>query len=234
MNTSFKITLAALLLAMQGMAFAQATEPPRQDIAVIKKTVEQFLQVQANGLPGDVTVHVGAIDSRLRMPACPNPQAFLPPSSKAWGKTNVGVRCPEPAWTIYVQATVKVIGEYVAATVPLAQGQTIAESDLAKVKGDLTTLPPGIIVDPSQAIGRTVTANVRLGAPLRQDALRNQQAIQQGQSVRVVYNGTGFSISSEARALNNATEGQMTQVRTQAGQVLTGIARVGGIVDMTN
>lgn len=224
--------VAALSLLVHS-AIAQTAEPARQDIGVIKQTVERFLATQATGLPGDIKIVVGAIDSRLKMPACPSPQGFLPPASKAWGKTTVGVRCSVPNWIVYVQATVEVIGEYVVATVPIGQGQTVMESDLAKVKGDLTTLPMGIIVDASQAIGRTTTSSIRVGAPVRQDALRNQQAILQGQAVRVVYNGEGFSVSSEARALNNANEGQMTQVRTQNGQVLTGIAKLGGIVDMT-
>ncbi|WP_188395202.1 flagellar basal body P-ring formation chaperone FlgA [Oxalicibacterium flavum] len=233
MKAIFGTMLAALCMAAPPV-WAQAAETPRQDINVIQQTVEQFLVTQAAGLPGEVKVTVGAIDSRLRMPACTVPQAFMPPGGKAWGKTTVGVRCTAPSpWTIYVAAQVKVYGEYLAAAVPLAQGQTIGETDLARVKGDLTALPPGIIVDASQAVGRTTTSSVRLGAPLRQDALRNQQAIQQGQAVRVVYNGSGFSISSEARALNNANEGQMTQVRTQNGQVLSGIARLGGVVEMT-
>ena len=233
MNSLFRTMLTTLCMATMP-ALAQVAEAPRQDINVLRQTVEQFLTTQAMGLPGEVKITVGAIDKRLRMPACTTPQAFMPPASKAWGKTTVGVRCTAPSpWTIYVAAQVQVLGEYVAAAVPLAQGQTINDSDLARVKGDLTALPAGIIVDASQAVGRTTTSSVRLGAPLRQDALRNPQAVHQGQAVRVVYNGAGFSISSEARALNNAVEGQMTQVRTQNGQVLSGIARLGGIVEMS-
>jgi flagella basal body P-ring formation protein FlgA len=49
----------------------------------------------------------------------------------------------------------------------------------------------------------------------------------------VILNGAGFSVSSEARALNNANEGQLTQVRTSNGQVISGIAKLGGIVELT-
>lgn len=236
MKHSFHIAIAALSAVFSlttQAAWAQAAAEPRQDLAVLKQTAEQFLLTQANGLPGEVRVTVGAIDPRLKLPVCPVPEAFLPPSSKAWGKTTVGVRCNVPsAWTIYVSAQVRVHGEYIAAAAPLAQGQTIGQGDIAKVKGDLTNLPSGVITDPSQAIGRTAASTIALGAPLRQDALRNQQAIQQGQAVRVILNGDGFSVSSEARALNNANEGQLTQVRTAAGQVISGIAKLGGIVEL--
>ncbi len=233
MKHTFNIVITVCALSTQ-FASAQVVEPaPRQDLGALKQAAEQFLRTQAKGLPGEVRVTVGAIDPRLKLPACTVPEAFLPPASKAWGKTTVGVRCTTPSsWTIYVSAQVQVQGEYIAAATPLAQGQTISQTDLAKVKGDLTALPAGVITDASQALGRSTATNIALGSPLRQDALRTQQAIQQGQAVRVVVNGAGFSVSSEARALNNANEGQLTQVRTPAGQVVSGIAKLGGIVEL--
>ncbi|WP_353156674.1 flagellar basal body P-ring formation chaperone FlgA [Herminiimonas fonticola] len=234
MRHTFNFAIAALALAAQ-CAVAQSVEPEaRQDLGVLKQAAEQFLRTQAAGLPGEVRVTIGSIDPRTKLPACVAPEAFLPASSKAWGKTSVGLRCSAPSrWTIYVQAKVQVHGEYIAAAAPLSQGQTIGQGDIARVKGDLTILPAGVITDASQAIGRTAATTVALGAPLRQDALRNQQAIQQGQAVRVIVNGAGFSVSSEARALNNANEGQLTQVRTPAGQVISGIAKLGGVVELT-
>jgi flagella basal body P-ring formation protein FlgA len=233
MNNYLYLVIAALAFTMHA-AHAENTAPPRQDLDVLRKTAEQFLQTQATGLPGEVKVTIGAIDPRLKLPACTTPQAFLPPSSKAWGRTTVGLRCTVPSnWTIYVSATVKVFGEYIAAAAPLAQGQTIDQADIGKVKGDLSALPAGVITDATEAIGRTAATTIPLGAPLRQDALRNQRAIQQGQGVRVVVNGPGFSVTSDAKALNNANEGQLTQVRTPNGQVISGIAKLGGIVELT-
>jgi flagella basal body P-ring formation protein FlgA len=39
-------------------------------------------------------------------------------------------------------------------------------------------------------------------------------------------------VSSEGKALNNATDGQIAQVRTSSGQTVSGIARTGGIVEV--
>ncbi|MES2534881.1 MAG: flagellar basal body P-ring formation chaperone FlgA [Pseudomonadota bacterium] len=219
-------TLAALPL--------QATAQ-HQDKEALSQAAAQFLQTQALGLPGQVSIVVSPLDPRLKLPACAAPQPFLPNGSRAWGKTTVGVRCTVPSpWTVYLPATVRVQADYIAAALPLAQGQSITAADLAQVKGDLTTLPPGIITDPAQAIGRTLANSVPAGTPLRQDALRLQQAVQQGQTVRLVSSGAGFSVSSEARALNNAGEGQMAQVRTPSGQVVSGVARAGAIVEVNH
>lgn len=228
-----KALLFLFALTLAHGAAAQEQPAARQGHAALRQTVEQFLLTQASGLPGTISVTVGSIDPRLNLAACPSPQAFMPPGGRAWGKTTVGVRCTAPSpWTIYISATVRVQGEYIATAAPLVQGQSIGPNDIVKVKGDLTTLPAGIVTDPSQAVGRSLAISVPLGTPLRQDVLRGQQAVKQGQMVRVVSGGPGFKVSSEARALNNANDGQLAQARTAGGQVISGVARMGGIVEV--
>jgi flagella basal body P-ring formation protein FlgA len=56
--------------------------------------------------------------------------------------------------------------------------------------------------------------------------------VQQGQNVKTVSNGPGFSVSSEGKALSNAVAGQLVQVRTNSGETVSGIARPGGIVEV--
>lgn len=226
-------TLAALALTVAATASLAQSAPARQDHGALRQAATQFLTVQAGGLPGQISVSVGAIDPRLNLAACAAPEAFLPNGAKAWGKTSVGVRCTVPSpWTVYIPAMVQVHGEYLAAAVPLAQGQTIGPNDIARVRGDLTSLPPGIVTEHSQAVGYTVARTVALGAPLRQDALRSQQAVAQGQTVRLVSSGPGFKVTSDGRALANGSDGQTIQVRAPNGQVVSGVARPGGLVEV--
>jgi flagella basal body P-ring formation protein FlgA len=228
------ILLPALLAA--SIAAPQALAQPgaaRQDLAALRTVVEQFLQTQTAGLPGQVTAKAGAIDPRMSLAACPAPEAFLQPGARAWGKTTVGVRCTAPtAWTVYIQAQVSVLADYVTAAVPLAQGQPVELGQLAVMKGDIAAMPNGIVTDPAQAIGRTPTVSLAAGTPLRLDTLKSKPVVQQGQSVRLVSNGNGFSVSSEARAIGNAAEGQVVQVRTSSGAVVSGTARAGGMVEV--
>lgn len=226
------LAVLLMLFPLHGMSAHAATE--YQKHAVLRNTVEQFLKIQASGLPGRINVEVGAIDPRLKLPTCTQPEAFLPQGRRAWGTTTVGVRCTAPSsWSIYVQATVRVYGKYITTAAPLAQGQSIAPQDIAKVEGDLTMLPAGIITDESQALGRSLAVSLPLGTPLRQDALRSRQAVRQGQIVKVITAGPGFQVSGEARALTNASDGQMARVRAPNGQVVSGVARLGGVVEVT-
>ena len=84
----------------------------------------------------------------------------------------------------------------------------------------------------AQAIGRTPTVSLAAGTPLRLDSLRSRPVVQQGQAVRLVSNGSGFSVSGEGKAIGNAGEGQVVQVRTAGGSVVSGTAKAGGMVEV--
>lgn len=225
-----KSLLALVLMCIAVPSGAQA--PLRQDLAALRELATQYLQAQAAALPGEVGITVGQLDARMALAPCPAPQAFQQPGARAWGKTTVGLRCTAPAWTVYVQAQVSVVADYVAAAVPLAQGQAIEAGQLVLARGDLAALPNGVLTDPAQALGKSSTLSLPAGAPLRGDLLRSKPVVQQGQLVRVVSNGAGFSVSAEARAIGTAGDGQVVQVRTPAGAILSGVARAGGLVEV--
>jgi flagella basal body P-ring formation protein FlgA len=229
-RTLFVILSAASLLVLSGVSQAA---PAIQNVNALRAVVEQFLLTQAAGLPGEVSVKVGAVDPRTALAHCPAPEAFLQPGARAWGKTTVGVRCTAPSsWTIFVQAQVNVKADYVVAAVPLAQGQPVEQGQLMLVKGDIAAMPNGIITDMGQAIGRTPTVSLAAGTPLRLDTLRSKPVVQQNQAVRLVLNGNGFSVSAEGRAIGTAGEGQVVQVRTPSGTVVSGTAKAGGMVEV--
>ena len=228
-----KFTLLTVLLLTSQLALAQQPAPARQDLGAVRQVVEQYLKAQTAGLTGKVGINVGKIDQRMSLAACPSPEAFQQPGARAWGKTTVGVRCASPAaWTVYIQAQVSVVGAYVAAAVPLVQGKEIDKSQLAIVSGDIAALPNGVVTDIAQAVGRTSTVSLASGAPLRLDMLRSKPVVQQGQLVKVVSRGNGFSVSAEARAIGTAADGQVVQARTPAGAIISGLARAGGQVEV--
>jgi len=51
--------------------------------------------------------------------------------------------------------------------------------------------------------------------------------------VRIVSRGENFSVTGEGKAIGNAGEGQVVQVRTLRGAIISGTARAGGVVEVT-
>jgi flagella basal body P-ring formation protein FlgA len=205
----------------------------RQALEPVQLAAENFLRRETQGLPGKVAIEVNRPDDRVSLAACAQMTAFFPAGSRAWGQTTVGVRCAAPApWTIYMSARVRISADYVETARPLAAGQPIAEADLVRRHGDLDQLPPGVITEMSQAVGRKLANSLRAGTPLRGDALHEPPAVQQGQLVGLVVTGPGFRISSEGHTLGKAAEGKMVQVRTASGSVVSGMVRPGPLVEI--
>lgn len=225
--------VTALAQAQPNVQASASALSPFQNLTQLGGQVEAFLLAQTVGYPGKVSAAAVAVDKRLKLASCDKLQMFLPNGSRAWGRTSVGVKCTAPqAWTIYVQANVEVMADYLIAAVPLAQGQIIGEQDLARAQGDLARLPPGVFTDVAQAVGRSVYVPLSAGTVLRQEMLRIMPVVQQGQKVVLNSIGNGFMVTAEGTALANATEGQRVRVKVGNGQVVSGLARQGGLIDV--
>ncbi len=235
-HLALKASLFSLVIAASVCHAEPATSVPsvnKQNLAVVKAKITEFLETQTIGYPGKVVVRAGAIDQNMKLAQCPDMQVFLPTGSRAWGKTSVGVRCNAPnVWTIYVQATVNVFAQYLVAAAPLSQGQVITSQDFIFESGDLTQLPAGVFTDQAQALGRLVNISMTAGTVLRQEILKVTPVVQQGQTVTLTTVGKGFTISAEGQAMGKANEGQIVQVKVASGHVVTGIARNGGQVEV--
>ncbi|MDP2808777.1 MAG: flagellar basal body P-ring formation chaperone FlgA [Rhodocyclaceae bacterium] len=208
----------------------------RQDPAPVKKAIEDYLRVQTQGLPGQVSFTLRGLDPENRLAPCATPvEVAQPPGARTWGRTHVSVRCPvDGGWSAFVPVHVRVVADYLVTARPLSQGQTLTEADLARQNGDLSDLPAGILTEAQQAVGRTAAMSIAAGRPLRADLLRQPMVIRQNQTVKVVSRGAGFQVASEGRALADGADGQVVQARLPNGQVVSGIARAGGVIEISH
>ena len=205
-----------------GLSCAVSTGAIAGDTAA--KAVETYLQVQSAGLPGKVTVSLEGrgIDA---LPPCEAPEVFLPPGVTPWGRLSVGVRChAERPWTRFVQARVAVEGRYLVAARAIDAGRALGAGDVVERTGDLTRLPRSVVTSTAELVGVVSANRVAPGAPIRKELLRGVAVIQQGQAVKVVAQGPGFVVSTEAKALSGAAVGAVVQARTLDGRVIRGVA----------
>lgn len=227
MQDFFRFLIACLFTALAGLAYAQ------QDPAPVKKAIENWLKIQSKGLPGQVSHEIGAIDPGNQLVPCNNFDISRPSGARPWGRTNLVVRClDEAGWRMYVPVQIHVKADYLISARPITQGRVLVADDIATQLGDLSELPANILTDPGLAIGKAAAAAIPAGRLLRSDMLKALTAVRQGQTVKVVSRGPGFAVTNEGRALNNAVEGQVVQVRLGDGQVVSGIAKAGGAVEI--
>lgn len=215
---------------------ARGTSAQTIDLNVVSQEAEKFLKLQTQAIQDSqrtVEITVSRLDPRVKLQACDQLSPFLTPGSKAWGKITLGIQCSSPKpWTIYLAANIRVFGDYFATNKAVNLGQVLSEQDLVKLHGEISNQPAGVITELEQAIGKTMLASYSAGVSLRKDMFKIIPVIQQGQTIKVSSSGVGFTVSNEAIALNNAGEGQIAKAKTMSGQVLSGIAKVGGIIEI--
>jgi len=218
--------LAALLLIAPGPPLLAA------DSRAIRQAVDEFLQKQTRTLPGKATYSIGTIDAERLAGTCESFDVALDSGAPPWGKTRAAVRCHGGTWTLRVQVQIRVSAEYLVIARAVNAGQKLTEEDLGRQTGELSDLPANVLIDKEQAVGRTAIAALTAGRPLRADMLRQANAVQQGQSVRILGTGSGFQVTNEGRALSGAAVGQVIQVRLNSGQILSGVVRGDGTVEV--
>jgi flagella basal body P-ring formation protein FlgA len=221
------------LLTTLALVFATASAAAQQPAAPVEAAARQLIEAQTQGLPGEVSIELSPLDANNQLPPCAELSAFLPASSRAWGAFSVGVRCASPAaWTVYLQARVKVSADYIVSARPLRANQIIGPADLATRRGDLAALGDDVLTDASQAVGQHARYALAQGRPLQTHILRVPAAVQRGNSVTIVGRGAGFQISNTGRAMNSAAPGETVRVRLPNNQVITGTAQTNGTVEM--
>lgn len=202
------------------------------DSAAMRRAVDEFLLTQIKGLPGKATYSIGNIDADRLAGSCESFDVSMGSGARPWGKTQVVVSCRGGIWKLWVPVQIRVVAEYLVVARPINAGQNLTDADIRAQSGELSDLPNGVLMDKGQALGRTAIASLAAGRPLRADMLRQPTVVQQGQSVKIVGTGSGFQVTNEGRALTNAVVGQVTQVRLNSGQILSGVVRADGSIEI--
>ncbi|WP_296227926.1 flagellar basal body P-ring formation chaperone FlgA [Ralstonia sp. UBA689] len=224
-------------------AAAPATQPAAAPTTIqgpnaIHMQIQQQLQSQLDILGGTndagaprASVEVGPVDPRVANQPCDQIDLMLPAANRLRGRIQVGVRCRSPhAWAAWVPATIQITGTYYVAARQLPPGKTLDMGDLEAHTGDLSMLPPSVVQQPADVVGRVLLTSAAANQPLRTENLRLPIAVQAGQTVKLVAEGGGFQVTSDGRAMNQAAVGQVAQVRTANGNVVSGIAQSAGVV----
>ena len=220
------LAVTAWSLASDALADSRPGQEPVEALRV-------YLEKAVTGLPGRVEVAVGALDARLQLAPCARVEPYVPAGTRLWGRSQIGLRCMEGAtWNVFLPVDIKVFGPALVATRQIGYGQNTAKEDARLAEVDLTREAGSALTDPAMLDGKTAARAMLAGQVLRADYFRAQPAVGAGDSVRLTYNGNGFSVSASGRALGSANDGQLVRVQTDSGQVVQGTARPGRLVEM--
>ncbi len=189
-----------------------------------QRWVDDALASSTDSLPLRMEVSVGELDRRLRLAPCALVEPYIPPNTRLWGKSRLGLRCVQGAskWNVFLPITVKALGPAWVLKGMVTQGATMSQEDAMMVEVDWAEFSSPIVANVSDWVGQTATRTLSAGQALRQDMVRAAQVFQAGAQVRVLAHGAGFEIVTSAQAVSSGVIGQSARVRMDNGRVLTG------------
>jgi flagella basal body P-ring formation protein FlgA len=229
MNRSLALLFAAAALA-PALALAQ---PAASQPAGAADALRRFAERTASAKGTRAEASVGVIPTH-GLAACRRSEPFLPQGNRLWGRSALGLRCVEGAsWQVFVPVYVRIHGHALVATRALAQNAVLGAEDTRPQEIELTRYPEGALADAQALRDKQLARALAAGQPLLREHLRVRMVLAQGDSVKLVYEGPGFAISTQARALSHAAEGQSVRVVTDSGRTVTGIARPNRVVELT-
>lgn len=215
------------LTALVAASPVQAQEADKNALAL---SAQSWLQTQAKAAAGRgntplrVKVNVGTADARLKLAPCDQVEHYFPAGAQAWGNTRVGVRCVDGVarWNITVPAQVQAWGTAWVVQNPVLAGNPIQESDLTAEEVDWAAQADAVVTERAQWAGQLAARPLNVGQTLRRSMLKPAQVLAMGSTVRVVAQGPGFAVSTEAQALSAGAVGQAVRVRLEGGRIASG------------
>ena len=211
----FVTAVQAQALVNEGELMAQARRWLDRSVAEMNANASVPLRMQ---------VTLGSLDSRLRLASCARVEPYVPPGTRLWGKTRLGLRCLDGAsrWNVFVPVTVKALGPAWVVRRDVAPGTQLGQADLMQTEVDWAAEASPIVPDAAHWLGQVAVRALTTGQALRQNMVRPPQVFQAGAQVRVLAQGTGFQISSDGQALSVGVVGQLAKIRMDNGRVMSG------------
>jgi len=220
------LAFGVLALGLSGAVRAQGMNGPDFQALAQDWLRDATNSVQQTGAaPLRLEVKVGSLDSRLKLAPCGNVEPYLPPGARLWGRTRVGLRCVDGVsrWNVSLPVTVNAYGNawVIKGTVPA--GATLTEDDVTEAEVNWAEESSPVLRDRSLWLGQTTTRMLTTGQAVRQGMVKPATVFQAGAQVRVVAQGAGFQISSDAQALSAGVVGQLARVRMENGKISSGL-----------
>lgn len=228
--------LAPLLLASTLLASAHAQQAPSNGAEVgpafviatqqwLDDAVAKAQSVSASPLRMEVSV--GSLDARLRLAPCTRVEPYIPVGLRLWGRTRLGLRCTDGGgrWNVFLPVTVKAFGPAWVLRDNVLAGAVLTAADAVEAEADWAAEPSPVVADPAQWAGQVASRALVAGQPLRQSMVKAAQAFAAGSQVRVLAQGPGFEISSDAQAITPGVIGQPVRVRMENGRIATGVVQ---------
>ncbi|MCX7036549.1 MAG: flagellar basal body P-ring formation chaperone FlgA [Proteobacteria bacterium] len=208
------------LLWLTALLSLEASAHAIQDTAQLRQLASAHVRSLIPGGDGKATLHAqaAALDTRLRLPACPAPEAFLPPGTSTAARMTVGVRCTNPFWTVYVPVTLETEMPVLVLRNAAAAGSALTSADVELRTQRLPGFTSRYVSDITALQGRHLKNAAGPGTALTTDLLVSDVLIKRGQRVTLVAAAGGLEVRVQGEAIADASPAGRVRVRNLDSQ----------------
>jgi flagella basal body P-ring formation protein FlgA len=217
------VPVAVLIATLALPASAQPTQAVEEVRQAAAGFVQQRMQTSA-GPAGTVHVEAGALDARLRLAPCTQPlQAFSNAELRPAPRLVVGVRCAQPAWTIYVPVQVETELEVLVLQRALPRSSAVLPLDVKPERRRVPGVAASYILDASQLAGRHLRNTAAPGTALTVDLLAADLLVRRGQRVTLIATAGGIEVRAQGEAVSDAMpDGRVRVLNLNSQRVVEG------------
>ncbi len=216
-----RMILAALAVLAAAPAAAALPAGTNQNLTALTRAAARWLRRQPHLKEGKRRIRIQPPDPRLNLPRCSGPEFSLLNPAAAGPRITIRVRCPRPAWQLFLNARVTTWVPVVVARRALGVGMRITRGDIEVLERPLRTLPPSPLSRPAQALGRIIRIGLAPGMALGAAALASPLLIRPGERLRIVAAADGLRVSMAGIAMQAGRRGARILVRNaSSGRVL--------------
>jgi len=209
------------------------------DLQDIRSSSETYLRAQLGVTDTnneDIKVTAASMDYRLRLARCDSPlEHSLPQGHRIQGRIAVGTRCTDEQhrWSIFVPVTVTQFADVVVTTEAVSRGEFLKANQLKLERRSLNFLHNGYMQSLKQAVGQQLKTTLPRGLVVNPSQLKRPYAIKRGQDVNILAKSDLISVRIKGKALANAQIGERIRVKNlSTDKIVEGTASYNGFVEI--
>ncbi|SCK07157.1 flagellar basal body P-ring formation chaperone FlgA [Vogesella sp. LIG4] len=220
-----QILISLLLLGAVPGAWAAG-----QDGRQIEQVANQFLHGE-QGKDG-YTYKLKLSPRKPLMPACDQPLQADWPAGGSKPQHMLLVSCNSQGWSLSLQVEAAEVQLVLVTTRLVRAGDVLQPGDVRLAAVNNRSLLSQGLRDESAVVGQMLRTALPPGAMLTASQLRSPYVVKMNQPVKLQVLGDGFSVSSDAVALGNASVGERVSVRVSSGKVISALVEADGSVSL--
>lgn len=188
-------------------------------IDAISEAARQFIVTQLGGdsdaqALNDTKITIKPLDSRLRLAACAEPlEVYKAPGTRLLGHSTVGVRCPSPAWSLFVPVHIEKQVPVLTLTRSIKRGAIVSAEDLVVRKRASSMLPAAYLHSGEELIGQQASRDLMPGVVLTRGMFKPQKLVRRGDRVTLSMKAGLVAVRVAGIAMSDGARGQRVRVK---------------------